>query len=233
MARTKKPEPVEKPGGDLIGYARVSTAEQNLDMQTAALEKAGCVNIYKEKVSAAGSKRYQLALALKELRPGDTFCVWRMDRLARSIRDLFDKLKYLDDQKVKFRSLTEGFDTATAAGRLQMHIIAAMAEFERDLTIERTQAGLRRARERGQILGAKPKISTKKFNAIVADLKRRELSVKDVAKKHGVATSTIYHLIPGGRTSAQQKKVRDTRKTLRAAIRTLNETWSRNGAANH
>lgn len=196
----------KEPKGDLIGYARVSTSEQNLDMQTSALKKAGCTNVYEEKVSAAGSKRYQLALALKELRPGDTFVVWRLDRLARSIKDLFKKLEYFDGFKVKFRSLTEGFDTSTAAGRLQMHIIAAMAEFERDLTIERTQAGLRRARERGQVLGAKPKITPKQVAGIKADLMKRELSVADVAKKHGVGTSTIYYLFKGGRHKVQGRK---------------------------
>lgn len=233
MKRSKKPELVEKPEGDLIGYARVSTSEQNLDMQIAALKKAGCVNWYAEKVSAASSKRHQLALALKELRPGDTFVVWRLDRLARSIRDLHKKLEQLEDAGCKFRSLTENFDTTTAGGRLLLNVLAAMAEFERDLTVERTQAGLRRARERGQILGAKPRISPKKFNAIVADLKKRDLSVKEVAAKHGVATSTIYHLIPGGRTRAQREKVRDTRKALKAALHSVSAIWSRNGAANH
>jgi DNA invertase Pin-like site-specific DNA recombinase len=233
MRGTKKPEVVDDEGAGLIGYARVSTAEQNLDMQIAALKKAGCINIYDETVSAASSKRHKLNLALKELRRGDTFVVWRLDRLARSIRDLFKKLEQIEEAGAKFRSLTENFDTTTAGGRLLLHVIAAMAEFERDLTIERTQAGLRRARERGEVLGAKPKISTKKFNAIVADLKKRDLSVKDVAKKHGVATSTIYHLIPGGRTKAQREKVRDTRKALKAALNSVSSLWSRNGAANH
>lgn len=201
----------EREGG-LIGYARVSTSEQNLDMQTSALRKAGCVNVYEEKVSAAGSKRYQLALALKELRPGDTFVVWRLDRLARSIKDLSKKLEYLGEIEVKFRSLTEGFDTSTAAGRLQMHIIAAMAEFERDLTIERTQAGLRRARERGQVLGAKPKITPKQVEAIRADLVKRELSVKDVAAKHGIGTSTIYYLFKGGRHKVQAAKTKKPKR---------------------
>lgn len=202
----------KEPEGDLIGYARVSTSEQNLDMQTSALRKAGCANVYEEKVSAAGSKRYQLALAVKELRAGDTFVVWRLDRLARSIKDLFKKLEHFDELGVKFRSLTEGFDTSTAAGRLQMHIIAAMAEFERDLTIERTQAGLRRARERGQILGAKPKITPKQVAGIKADLMKREMSVKDVAAKHGVGTSTIYYLFKGGRHKVQGGKAKKSKR---------------------
>lgn len=206
MERLKKPKPVEKPVGDLIGYARVSTAEQSLDMQTAALRKAGCVTIYEEKVSAASSKRHQLNLCLKELRPGDTFVVWRLDRLARSIRDLLVKLDQIGGAGAEFRSITENFDTTTAGGRLLLHVIAAMAEFERDLTVERTQAGLRRARERGQVLGAKPRVTPKMFAAIRADLKKRELSVKDVAKKHGIATSTIYFLFPGGRHKIQLGK---------------------------
>ena len=206
MAQAKKPKPVEKPTGDMIGYARVSTAEQNLDMQTAALEKAGCVTIYKEKVSAASSKRHQLALTMKDLQPGDTFVVWRLDRLARSIRDLFKKLEQIEAAGAKFRSLTENFDTSTAGGRLLLHVLAAMAEFERDLTIERTQAGLRRARERGQVLGAKPRVTPKMLAAIKADLKKRDLSVSAVAKKHGIATSTIYFLIPGGRRKVQTGK---------------------------
>lgn len=228
MKRAEKPKPVEKPPGDLIGYARVSTAEQNLDMQTAALRKAGCVNVYEEKVSAASSKRHQLALIMKELREGDTFVVWRLDRLARSIRDLFKKLEQIDKAGAKFRSLTENFDTTTAGGRLLLHVIAAMAEFERDLTVERTQAGLRRARERGQVLGAKPKVSPAKFKLIRADLAKRELSVKDVAKKHGIATSTIYYLFPGGRHKAQLAKLKDARKAVKKAVRSV-EDWARNG----
>lgn len=233
MAGIKKPKVVEKPKTGLIGYARVSTAEQNLDMQIAALEKVGCENIYSEHVSAASSKRYQLMLALKDLQPGETLVVWRMDRLARSIRDLFKKLQDLEDMGCKFRSLTENFDTTTAAGRLLLHVLAAMAEFERDLTVERTQAGLRRARERGQILGAKPKVNPKKFAAIKADLAKRDLSVADVAKKHGIATSTIYYLFPGGRKKAQLAKVRETRKALKKTVHTIESIWSRKQRSKH
>jgi DNA invertase Pin-like site-specific DNA recombinase len=202
MTRAKKPETVENPEGSFIGYARVSTAEQNLDMQIAALKKAGCVNIYDEKVSSAKAKRPKLALALKDLQPGDTFVVWRLDRLARNIGDLLKYLELIDKIGAKFLSLTEKFDTSTAAGRLMLHITAAFADFERQLTIERTHAGLQRAKERGQRLGAQRKITDKMIRAIRADLKLRgdkAMSVKKIAAKHGVSTSSIYALIPGGK----------------------------------
>lgn len=208
MKRIQKPKIVEKPKTGLIGYARVSTAEQNLDMQVAALEKVGCENIYKEKVSSASSKRYQLMLAYKDLQPGETLVVWRMDRLARSIRDLHNKLQELEDMGCKFRSLTESFDTSTAVGRLMLNITAAFADFERQLTIERTHAGLQRARERGQILGAKRKITDKMLRAIKADMKLKgdaAMSTKAIAKKHGVSPASIYTLV-GSKSRLHAKK---------------------------
>ena len=208
MVRKTAPKPVATEPPRLVGYARVSTAEQNLDMQETALRRAGCVNVYSEKVSAASSKRHKLALALKELREGDTLVVWKLDRLARSIRDLHKKLEEIQAAGASFRSLTESFDTSTAGGRMLMHVIAAMAEFERDLTIERTRAGMIRAQERGQRFGAKPRVTPEKLKAIIADLRERKLSVKDVAKKHGIATSTIYWLLPGGRAKVQQQRKR-------------------------
>lgn len=202
MAEYKKPKTEEPQGAALVGYARVSTDDQSLDMQTSALKKAGCINIYEEKISGTKVIRGQLELAMRDLRPGDTLVVWRMDRLARSISDLLNKLKRLEEAGAKFRSLTESIDTSTASGRLIIHILGSIAEFEAHLTRERTRAGLARARERGMVLGAKRVFDVKKKKAIQADMVKthgRSMSLSAIAKKHKVAVSSIYNNFPGGK----------------------------------
>ncbi len=134
---------------EVIGYARVSTEDQNLDLQRDALGRAGCGRIYEDRASGARADRPGLALALEVARAGDQLVVWRLDRLGRSMSDLIVLTRKLQDRGVELRSLTEGIDTATINGKFAFHLFAALAEFERALTRERTQAGLAAARARG------------------------------------------------------------------------------------
>ena len=131
-----------------IGYARVSTSDQNLDLQNDALKKLGCDHIYEEKASGKTKERPELTHCLKSLRPGDTLAVWRLDRLGRSLQDLITIVKNLEALGVAFVSVTENIDTSTATGKLMFHVFGALAEFERNLIQERTQAGLTAARAR-------------------------------------------------------------------------------------
>jgi DNA invertase Pin-like site-specific DNA recombinase len=145
----------------LIGYARVSTHEQTLNLQQDALKTAGCEQIFTDRVSGTKAERKGLTEALSHLREGDTFVVWRLDRLGRSLRHLIDTITALDERGVGFKSLTENIDTTTSGGKLVFHIFGALAEFEREIIRERTQAGLASARSRGKV-GGRPKALTPK-----------------------------------------------------------------------
>ena len=137
----------------MLGYARVSTRDQNLALQIEALERFGCNHIFQEKLSATSKKRPELAKLWRELRPGDTLAVWKLDRLARNAREMLNRMHELGDRGVRFVSLTEAIDTSTAAGKLMLSVLAAMAQFERDLTSERTAAGIRRLQAAGEEIG--------------------------------------------------------------------------------
>lgn len=153
--------------GQLLGYARVSTAGQDVAMQTDALSGAGCARVWVEHVTGAGVPRPELAAVLEYARPGDTLVVWRLDRLGRSLRELVDLVEQLRRREVALRSLRDGITTETksAAGRLQLHLFAALAEHERDLIQERTAAGLASAAQRGR-RGGRPAVMTPaKLNA--------------------------------------------------------------------
>src|SRR5512135_3439809 len=145
----------------LIGYARVSTADQTLDLQKDALEKAGCTKIFTDTASGAKGERTGLDEALNYVRAGDTIVVWRLDRLGRSLKHLIETITGLNDRKIGFKSITENIDTTTSGGKLIFHIFGALAEFERDIIRERTQAGLNAARARGR-KGGRPKKLTLK-----------------------------------------------------------------------
>lgn len=203
MRKKKGPTPPAD-GTRLIGYARVSTAEQNLAMQLDALRKAGVMddNLYSEHISGVAQRRPQLELALLDAREGDTFIVWKLDRMGRSLLDLLDKLKRLADANVKFRSLTEGIDTATPGGRLILHVMGSLAQFERDLVVERTRAGVKRHMEAGGKIGAERVLTPDKLKAVHKRLAKGE-SVKSVAKSYGVSTQAIYHYFPGGLRSVK------------------------------
>lgn len=141
--------------GQLVGYARVSTKEQNLDLQLDALKNAGCVKIFHEKVSAL-SQRKELDRALAYLRAGDSLVIWRLDRLGRSLKDLVTIIEDLRNTDVGFKSINDGIDTSSPMGKLQFGIFAALAEYEREIIIQRTKAGLEAAKKRGKVGGRKP-----------------------------------------------------------------------------
>jgi DNA invertase Pin-like site-specific DNA recombinase len=180
-----------------IGYARVSTDDQNLDLQRDALTKAGCNSIYEEKVSGktASGERPEWAQCIKALRSGDTLVVWRLDRLGRSLSDLVRIVAELEQRGVGFLSLTENIETGNAAGKLIFHVFASLAEFERNLIRERTRAGLDAARARGRVGGRKPKLDVKQTREIRVLLRDPQVRVTDVAKRYGVSRTTIYKCV--------------------------------------
>jgi DNA invertase Pin-like site-specific DNA recombinase len=182
----------------LIGYARISTIDQTLDLQLDALKKAGCGRIFTDKVSGTKAERKGLEEALSHLRAGDTLVVWRLDRLGRSLRHLIDTITELHNRGVGFKSLTENIDTTTSGGKLVFHIFGALAEFEREIIRERTQAGLQSARSRGKV-GGRPKALTPKevqmLNSMATD---KSLTVSDICKTLGIGRTTFYRYVKAG-----------------------------------
>lgn len=181
----------------LIGYARVSTDEQNLALQTDALEVAGCVRIFTDKLSGSRLDRPGLADALSHLRSGDTLVVWKLDRLGRTVRQLVEFVARLNQNGVEFRSLTDGIDTTTPAGRFFFHMMAALAEMERDLTRERTMAGLAAARARGRNGGRPPALSAKQLIQARHLIQHPDQSMAEIAATLGVSRSTLYRALRG------------------------------------
>ena len=175
-----------------IGYARVSTDDQHLDLQRDALAQAGCGVIYEEAASGKSAARPELEQCRKALRAGDTLVVWRLDRLGRSLPDLVQIVADLEQQGVGFESLAEKIETSSAAGRLVFHVFAALAEFERGLIRERTQAGLASARARGRFGGRKPKLDDQQVREIKALLRDPYIQVAEVARRYGVSRTTVY-----------------------------------------
>lgn len=183
--------------GDLLGYARVSTMEQNARLQTDALKSAGCLRVFSDRASGALDERHELAKLFDQLRPGDTLVVWRLDRLGRSLRHLIDTVNALAERKVGFRSLTENIDTTTSGGKLVFHIFGALAEFERELIGERTRAGLEAARARGRN-GGRPAVMTPDKVAIARQMyDSKEFTVEAIAKVVGVSRASIYRHLTG------------------------------------
>ena len=179
-------------GPVLIGYARISTDDQNLALQHDALTAAGCEKIYEDKISGARAERPGLALALEVARAGDTLIVWRLDRLGRSLKDLIALAERLEQRKVGLTSLKEALDTTSSGGRLIFHMFGALAEFERDLIRERTQAGLSAARARGR-LGGRPKLLTPEKRRLVVQLYRaKEHSIAEICRLMGISKPTLY-----------------------------------------
>ena len=175
-----------------IGYARVSTDDQNLDLQRDALTRSGCITLYEETASGKSSQRVELEHCRKALRAGDTLVVWRLDRLGRSLSDLVKIIGDLEQGGITFESLSEKIDTSSALGKLQFHVFAALAEFERNLIRERTLAGLTAARARGRVDGRKLKLNDKQIREIRALLADPAAQVKDIAARYGVSRTTLY-----------------------------------------
>jgi DNA invertase Pin-like site-specific DNA recombinase len=184
-----------------IGYARVSTNEQNLDLQRDALRKAGVVakNIYTDKITGTKSERPGLAAALSHLREGDTLVVWRLDRLGRSLKHLIETVTALKQQGIAFKSITENIDTATATGQLVFHIFGALAEFERNLITERTVAGLEAARARGR-KGGRPRLKSAAGKVAMAKklYRDRTLSIPEICKTLTISKATLYRWVNAG-----------------------------------
>lgn len=195
----------------LIGYARVSTDDQNLDLQRDALQRAGCGRIFEEKESGrAGTKRPALEAALAYLRPEDQLVVWKVDRLGRSLREMLDTAHKLQGQGVKLRSLTEAVDTETPTGRLMFNFLGTIAEYFLDLNRERTLEGLKAALARGRKGGRKRKLTEEDLAVARAMLKDPTIPVAQVAKRMGVSRTTFYAYFPAarsrsGRTTAQDR----------------------------
>jgi DNA invertase Pin-like site-specific DNA recombinase len=175
-----------------IGYARVSTDDQTLDLQRDALSRVKCHQIYEEHASGKSSARPQLEACLKALREGDTLVIWRLDRLGRSLADLIRLTNELNSRSIELESLTENLETGSPTGKLVFHIFAALAEFERNLIRGRTLAGLKAARARGRQGGRPRKLQPKERKTIRALLKTAEISVQEVAARFGVSRSTLY-----------------------------------------
>ena len=175
-----------------IGYARVSTDDQHLDLQRDALMQAGCRVIYEEVTSGKSAARPELEQCRKALRAGDTLVVWRLDRLGRSLADLVKIVADLELRGIGFESLTEKIETGSAAGRLVFHVFASLSEFERNLIRERTHAGLAAARARGRAGGRKPKLDDQQVREIKALLRDPDIQVADVARRYGVSRTTLY-----------------------------------------
>ena len=181
-----------------IGYARVSTKEQSLDLQVDALRKVGCEKVYREVVSGAKAERPVLDALLRELRPADVLVIWKLDRLGRSLRHLVELAATLLERDVGLKSLSDPVDTTTPQGRLTFNLFASLAEFEKDLIRERTQAGLSAARARGR-KGGRPKglPPQAERTAYAAETLYREqrLSVREIAEELGISKSTLYEYL--------------------------------------
>lgn len=184
--------------GQRIGYARVSTDDQNLDLQLDALHKAGINNdhIYADTASGKNAERKELAACLKALRQGDTLVVWRLDRLGRSLPDLVKIIGELENKGVSFESLTEKIETGSAAGKLVFHVFAALSEFERNLIRERTRAGLTAARARGRVGGRRPKLTAQEVKEVKRLMSDPTISVNQIAERYKVSRTTIYKVAP-------------------------------------
>lgn len=163
-----------------------------MSLQRDELERAGCQTIYTDKVSGASADRPELQQCLKALRPGDTLVVWRLDRLGRSLKDLVEIVTALENQGIGFESRTEKIETATPSGKLMFHVFSALAEFERNLIRERTNAGLQAARARGRVGGRRPKITEKDLDYARTLLEKPNASVSEVAALFGVTRQTLY-----------------------------------------
>jgi len=180
----------------LIGYARVSTQDQNLELQYSALNKAGCEKIYQEKISGArNNNRPELQQALDMLREGDTLIVWKLDRLGRSVKGLIELTAMLQQKNINFKSLTDNVDTATPSGRFFFHMMASLAQMERELIAERTKAGLSAAKVQGRVGGRRRKMTTSKIESAKKLLASGSLP-KDIAHNLGISIPTLYRWIP-------------------------------------
>lgn len=178
-----------------IGYARVSTQDQNLDLQIDALTKAGCEKIYEEKASGSKAERPELQDMLKHLRRGDNLVIWKLDRLGRNLKHLIELVAELKKKGVGLISLQEKIDTTTANGKLVFHIFCSLAEFEREIIRERTNAGLAAARARGRVGGRKKALKEEDVRALHALSQDKNLSIGHICQQLGISKATYYNYL--------------------------------------
>ena len=188
-------EKAERRDRMLIGYARVSTDEQSLDLQLDALKAAGCKRIFTDQVSTTKADHPGLAEALSHLRYADVLVIWKLDRLGRTVKGLVDFVADLHGRKIQFRSLTDGIDTTTPAGRFFFHVMASLAQMERELLAERTRAGLDAARRRGRVGGRKRRMTPGKVES-ARKLLRGGMAPREVAQSLSVSIPTLYRWLP-------------------------------------
>lgn len=179
----------------LLGYARVSTDDQNLDLQRDALEAAGCERKFEDMASGAKADRIGLAALMTVLRAGDTVVIWRLDRLGRSLKNLIELVERLDAAKVGLRSLQENIDTTSSGGRLVFHLFGALAEFERNLVRERTLAGLAAARARGRMGGRPKRLDPSKLALALRLHHEDKHTIKEICQMMGISKSTLYNYL--------------------------------------
>ena len=179
----------------LIGYARISSNNQNLDLQIDALKNIGCIKIFYDKVSGISKEKPGLNEALSFLRSSDTLVIWKLDRLGRNLKGLIEMVEYLEKQGINFQSITDGIDTSTPAGRFFFHVMGSLSQMERELLIERTKAGLDAAKKRGRVGGRKRKMTDSKLKSarkLLAD----GIPPKEVANNLGISIPTLYRWCP-------------------------------------
>ena len=189
----------------LVGYARVSTLEQDASLQIDALEQAGCERIFRDKVSGAKTEQPGLQEALDFLRKGDSLVVWRLDRLGRSLKHLLETVALLEERGIGFRSLQEAIDTTTSGGRLIFHIFGALAEFERNLIRERTLAGLRAARARGRKGGRPKALDAKKMELAYRLYDEKKYAIKEMCQMLGISKPTLYAYLRQRKRDAEEQ----------------------------
>src|SRR5947209_11547234 len=179
----------------LIGYARASTSDQTLNLQKDALEHIGCSKIFTDTISGSTTERHGLAAALSYVREGDTLVVWRLDRLGRSLKHLIETITVLNNRKIGFKSITENIDTTTSGGKLIFHIFGALAEFERDIIRERTNAGLEAARSRGKKGGRPRALTPQKIQLARRLYADKSTSVSEICKMLGISRHTLQRYV--------------------------------------
>lgn len=203
-------------GGLRIGYARVSTVDQNLDLQRDALTRAACVQIYEDKASGRAMKnRPELANVLRALRAGDTLVVWRLDRLGRSLYDLVKIVNDLSERGVRFESLTEQIDTSTAQGRMFLGVMASMAQYVRDVIHENTMAGLKAARARGRLGGRPAALDDQALQEVEALLRDPNITVASIAERYQVSRVTLYNSLRRRAAKKESEKAAQPVKKIR------------------
>ncbi len=178
-----------------IGYARISTHDQNLGLQEDALKNADCKEIFQDIASGTKTERPGLEEAMAYLREGDTLIVWKLDRLGRSIQHLIQTIKLLSERKIGFKSLQESIDTTTSGGKLIFHIFSALAEFERDLITERTQAGLEAARARGRLGGRPPLLDNRQITRMIEMYDEGKNTVAEICKIYSISRPSFYNYL--------------------------------------